>query len=326
MAYLLEPGQVSDCARYKVIHGIRGENLDCLSQLFVLQKFGSDTANIGKLNIPNNRIDREGLISTGLQVMLNLQSHNKRHNNEVSILKQISHPNIISLLGDITFKDLPVAVLNLCNRDMYGGILFLYPETFRGIEGAVYYLRHNGISHKDIKPDNVIGGKLIDFGIACRVDSDNGIFFNRSFCAPEYFNCKPHKNSDLYSVGLLISYSVGMSLQTTYLRGISYGYFDSKELKPDFCRKVLNFSEEPYEFSKNVRQDSEEFIRILQKNINYFKDNDFHVEDNSMSYDSYISAVDCSGLIQICRYYLNPDPDKRIPPKHLLTEELMEYV
>jgi calcium-dependent protein kinase len=106
--------------------------------------------------------------------------------NEVEILRNLDHPNIIQLYETWESDRICFLVMEVCN----GGELFYYitknkklterdaSEIFKQAFSAMVYLHKNNICHRDIKPENfllkksmdVSNIKLIDFGLAKKVE------------------------------------------------------------------------------------------------------------------------------------------------------------
>lgn len=146
--------------------------------------------------------------------------------NEINILKEISHPNIIKVQESFEIKnefedEFIVIIMEFCEK----GDLLTYATTtgfkdesfkkkiIRGFLEAVKYLHHKGISHGDIKAENILLSsnfqpKLCDFGY-CRTsliagdESKNGTLY---YAAPELF----HKGqfdtlkTDIYAIGVTL--------------------------------------------------------------------------------------------------------------------------
>lgn len=147
---------------------------------------------------------------------------------EVTVLMQLDHPNIIKLYETFKIKNKDeeyyVIVMEYCPN----GDLLTYakrnlfknePEKKKMIYSfieAIKYLHSKGVSHGDIKSDNILldsnnSPKLCDFGF-CRTksivgdESKNGTLY---YAAPELFvkgNFDP-KKADIYAVGITI-YSI----------------------------------------------------------------------------------------------------------------------
>uniref|UniRef100_A0A4W5L1B1 Death-associated protein kinase 1 n=1 Tax=Hucho hucho TaxID=62062 RepID=A0A4W5L1B1_9TELE len=130
---------------------------------------------------------------------------------EVSILKEIQHPNTITLHDVFENKTDVILILEL----VAGGELFNLlaekeslteeeaTEFLKQILDGVHYLHSKHIAHFDLKPENIMllnravahpRIKLIDFGLAHKIDFGNdfkNIFGTPEFVAPEVVNYEP---------------------------------------------------------------------------------------------------------------------------------------
>lgn len=111
------------------------------------------------------------------------------HEHEVNMLRQLSHPNIVPLLGDYVENDrgflvVPMYESNL--KEWSGECHGILLDVSLGLE----YLNDEGIVHCDIKPGNICvrlssqgpEGVIIDFGVAKKNgEDDRGV-------TPEYLN------------------------------------------------------------------------------------------------------------------------------------------
>ena len=135
---------------------------------------------------------------------------------ELSLLEQLTHPNVVSLIESIIAEGLPALVLHRYTRgplDRYIG-QFSKSEIdiiFSELCEVCRFLHENGIVHRDIKPQNIVLdnlGKpaLIDFGVACIEGTNEGFFVGTSdFAAPELLQGgKATPASDLYSVACVV--------------------------------------------------------------------------------------------------------------------------
>lgn len=86
---------------------------------------------------------------------------------------------------------------------------------FKQICSGVEYLHSSGISHRDLKLDNLVVGasgivKIIDFATAFRSGSENtpaiGIVGSAAYCAPETFSSLEYdgKAADIWSLGIVL--------------------------------------------------------------------------------------------------------------------------
>nr|XP_044990934.1 death-associated protein kinase 3 [Jaculus jaculus]XP_044990935.1 death-associated protein kinase 3 [Jaculus jaculus]XP_044990937.1 death-associated protein kinase 3 [Jaculus jaculus] len=193
---------------------------------------------------------------------------------EVSILREIRHPNIITLHDVFENKTDVVLILELVS----GGELFDFlaekesltedeaTQFLKQILDGVNYLHTKRIAHFDLKPENIMlldknvpnpRIKLIDFGIAHKIEAGNefkNIFGTPEFVAPEIVNYEPlGLEADMWSIGVITyillsgaSPFLGETKQETLtnISAVNYDfdeeYFSStSELAKDFIRRLL---------------------------------------------------------------------------------------
>uniref|UniRef100_A0AAY4DZT2 Death-associated protein kinase 1 n=1 Tax=Denticeps clupeoides TaxID=299321 RepID=A0AAY4DZT2_9TELE len=193
---------------------------------------------------------------------------------EVSILKEIQHPNVITLHDVFENKNEVILILEL----VAGGELFDFlaekeslseeeaTEFLKQILNGVFYLHSRRIAHFDLKPENIMllnrtaphpRIKIIDFGLAHKIDFGNdfkNIFGTPEFVAPEVVNYEPlGLEADMWSVGVITyillsgaSPFLGDNKQET-LANVSAVDYDFDEeffsstsaLAKDFIRRLL---------------------------------------------------------------------------------------
>ncbi|MBN3303615.1 death-associated protein kinase 1 isoform X2 [Amia ocellicauda] len=192
---------------------------------------------------------------------------------EVGILKEIQHPNVITLHDVYENKTDVILILEL----VAGGELFDFlaekeslseeeaTEFLKQILDGVFYLHSKHIAHFDLKPENIMllnrnvphpRIKLIDFGLAHKIDFGNdfkNIFGTPEFVAPEVVNYEPlGLEADMWSVGV-ITYIL--------LSGASPFLGDNKQ------ETLANVSAVNYEFDEeffsNTSNLAKDFIRRL---------------------------------------------------------------
>ena len=146
-----------------------------------------------------------------------------RFKREISILKQLEHPNIVKLFQSGKYKNTPFYVMEYVEgesldhvmerrgRITWEDLVPLGQQLCAGLQHA----HDKGIIHRDLKPSNLMilkdgTVKLTDFGIAKDTDvtaltAANSTVGTASYMSPE--QCKGTKDlthkSDLYSMGVM---------------------------------------------------------------------------------------------------------------------------
>jgi serine/threonine-protein kinase len=146
-----------------------------------------------------------------------------RFEREASILKQLRHPNIVSLFGTGRHKGTPYFAMEYVegeslDRIMARRVRFSWQEIVemgKQICAALQHAHEKGIIHRDLKPSNLMrldDGtiKLTDFGIAKDLDvtaltGANATVGTAAYMSPE--QCRGEtaltSKSDLYSLGVV---------------------------------------------------------------------------------------------------------------------------
>lgn len=168
------------------------------------------------------------LYSAKIMARIDIEKRNmeKSISNEVSVLQAISHPNIIKVEAFLCMKneleeEYYVMIMEYCaNGDLLsyatGHGFTSESEKKKIINGflcAIKYLHQNGISHGDIKSENILldenyTPKLCDFGF-CRTnriagdECKNGTVY---YAAPELFSKGEFDTfkSDIYAIGITL--------------------------------------------------------------------------------------------------------------------------
>ncbi|KAL7536307.1 hypothetical protein ACHAXR_010970 [Thalassiosira sp. AJA248-18] len=150
---------------------------------------------------------------------------------EISLLKEVRHPNIIQLYDVYEDEDAVHIVTEMC----HGGELFdkivekqavpsasCFSEKdaariIHSLLSSVSYLHSRDIIHRDIKPENILFTekdneqspiKLIDFGLSIRHNSRNcepltNTVGTAYYMAPEVLDGSYDRSCDLWSVGVI---------------------------------------------------------------------------------------------------------------------------
>ncbi|KAJ2610412.1 Protein kinase protein rad53, partial [Coemansia sp. RSA 1804] len=153
---------------------------------------------------------------------------------EISIMRQLNHPNIVPLHELHMDRDR----IYIFMEYLEGGDLFSYLSDngsfteaccrpiFKQICSAVHYLHANGITHRDIKLDNILiktassgsihSIKVADFGLARAVgDGDlmRTICGTPSYLAPEIYICLSESLRDLITMMLQVDASERITIE-----------------------------------------------------------------------------------------------------------------
>jgi serine/threonine protein kinase len=136
---------------------------------------------------------------------------------EVNILSKISHPNIVTLLDAYEGDGYIFIFMELCDGITLLDSINLYGEfseedakcILEQIVSALEYLHSMGISHGDIKLENIMCNdkmmvKIVDFGFASDSDILTEYYGSLEYSAPEILSTIPFdgKIGDMWSTGV----------------------------------------------------------------------------------------------------------------------------
>lgn len=143
--------------------------------------------------------------------------------NEVKILKQLSHPNIVKLIEEFDYSKQLYLILELVqDGDLFHAISTVtkfnevhVATMIHNLSSALTYLHRQGIVHRDIKPENLLisvqedgsqSVKLADFGLAVEV-GDNPLYSvcgTAFYVSPEMLNETGYDHKvDVWSTGVI---------------------------------------------------------------------------------------------------------------------------
>jgi serine/threonine protein kinase len=135
---------------------------------------------------------------------------------------RLRHPHIVQVLDFGLEDDVPFLVMDYAP---HGSLRQRYPKgtqlplgTIRRyvkqLAGALQYAHHEGVIHRDVKPDNMLLGRqgellLTDFGIASLAHttasmSETDQAGTIPYMAPEQLQGRPRPASDQYSLGIVV--------------------------------------------------------------------------------------------------------------------------
>ncbi|RKP03918.1 hypothetical protein CXG81DRAFT_8896, partial [Caulochytrium protostelioides] len=135
---------------------------------------------------------------------------------EITLLKELSHPNIVSYVGFENTKDSIYIMMEYCESGSLQSIVkkfgrigepLLSIYMAQTLEGLVF-LHAQGVIHRDLKAGNILTTKsgqikLADFGVATRsADASKTVAGSPYWMAPEVIElCGASTASDIWSVG-----------------------------------------------------------------------------------------------------------------------------
>jgi serine/threonine protein kinase len=171
-------------------------------------------------------------LNSGLAQGWEVEELIKNARNEAAMQQELDHPNIIKVFDH--FVDREAGTVYIVMEFVQGGELFVqlrragrYTEgegriIMKQILSATKQMNDNGITHRDMKPANILlekknelTVKVADFGVAVRkIDGMNTYTGSPMYFAPEVLRLKSrpksHKNktyscsSDMWSVGVIM--------------------------------------------------------------------------------------------------------------------------
>ncbi|RFU63224.1 Stk1 family PASTA domain-containing Ser/Thr kinase [Peribacillus saganii] len=147
----------------------------------------------------------------------------KRFNREAQSATSLAHPNIVSIYDVGEEKDIYYIVMEYVKGlTLKQYIQKYYPipiekavDIMKQITAAIAHAHHNGIIHRDIKPQNILiddhgNVKITDFGIAMALSATsitqtNAVLGSVHYLSPEQARGgMANKKSDIYSLGIVM--------------------------------------------------------------------------------------------------------------------------
>jgi serine/threonine protein kinase len=141
---------------------------------------------------------------------------------EVRILQTIRHPNIVQLMEILYAPDIIFIIMEYCSGGDICQAIQKFgcldaPQCWRSLHDilrALDYLHSHNISHRDIKPDNILlsasgDAKIGDFGLAHQIAGDGLLKTpcgSLSYCAPEVLRGDQYDGRlvDIWSLGVVL--------------------------------------------------------------------------------------------------------------------------
>jgi serine/threonine protein kinase len=145
-----------------------------------------------------------------------------RFEQEVRLLEQLHHPNIVTIIDCLFQDDLIFVIMEYCS----GGELFNHivqhgrlrePDCrriFSDIVNGISYIHARGIAHRDLKPENILlnesgVAKVADLGL-CKLTAPSKLMMTTCgspiYAAPEVLSGQGYdgKMSDIWSLGVVL--------------------------------------------------------------------------------------------------------------------------
>ena len=194
---------------------------ELLSEYIIKETIGKGTFSIVKLGI--NKITKE-------KVAIKILKKNKiihredveRIEREISILKKLSHINVIKIYKINEDKEKYYIFMEYCeNGELFHYIVerqrlteeessFFFYQLINGLE----YIHSENIVHRDLKPENLLLGKhnilkIIDFGLSNFCEVDNFLETpcgSPCYASPEMVSGKKYNGHiiDIWSTGIIL--------------------------------------------------------------------------------------------------------------------------
>ena len=187
----------------------------------------------------------------------------ERFQSELTLMASLNHPNIVKFVEVLNDENLIYIITEFCPR----GDLSTYLMTtgalgetqakpfIKQILTAVAYIHSRGITHRDLKLENILldaglNVKIGDFGFAKEISGENLLSTQCGsplFTAPEVISNRPYdgKSADMWSFGVIVYALVTGKIPWSDTGNQSRLFFDIQTARyhvPDECsRDFANF-------------------------------------------------------------------------------------
>ena len=202
--------------------------------------------------------------------------------NEINILKKLSHPNIVKVYE---FFDSPLnffIVTEFCKKgELFSYIKNVYQEKqlsvlFYQVFSGLVYLHEKKILHRDLKLENIMVAetekdiitgeeyfwiKIIDFGTAKifeRNRAEKSVIGSSYYIAPEVLNRRYNEKCDTWSIGVIL-----------YMSLVGSAPFDGKTDDEIIDRiKIGKYNKNDSRFIQHSEEVKDLVSKLLEKDIN----------------------------------------------------------
>lgn len=253
-----------------------------------------------------------------------IDDHYKRFVDEIIILFNISHPNIVRIYNYYLFPEAKTGYLQMEYVDGVSIDKFepdgwgkdwndIFSETIAAFE----YLEQHGILHRDIRPANILidrdeNVKIIDFGFGKQLEGtkkdENSILLN--WPATEMpdevqLNQEYDERTEIYFVGVLFKH-----LLEEYLADFRFQHILEKMTKVNPSQRYTSFSEivndisagviSEINFSDSQKEVYRSFANVLSSHINHYTEKYSPINNVAATLSKLAEIIRCSSL----EYYI----------------------
>ena len=246
----------------------------------------------------------------------------KRIKKQIHILKLVKHENIINLLEIIDNKNKLYLITDYYPNDLLSLVIKKKKLTeekalnyFSQYINGLQYLHHNGICHRNIRPDNILLDednekiKIIDFGLSTTYSKNE--LLNSPVGAIIYAPPEMHL-SEQYSGELIDIWNSGLVL---YFMVCGYLPFCDEDEEKNINHIITGFYEIPSNISSLCTQIIKSCLQVdPNKRINFEQLNNFINYSKGIKIGTNIIPID-EKIIQKCKTYLGNNNNEEIIEK-----------
>lgn len=209
--------------------------------------------------------------------------------NEIRLSSRFDHPNIVKVYNIIYEEDIIMIIMDYCpSGDLESfltqGFRFTIEEQLKiayQILDALNYLHKRGISHRDIKPGNILfdenmNAKLIDFGMSKEKSSSMKTLCGTPFfMAPETVTSKSYDGckADIWSFGVTLHvlsafcYPFAAETPNKFVHDVKKNQLDFRIVSPGLIGTIVKYA---LTLEPKERPTAEDLMNFIQKGSEKF--------------------------------------------------------
>lgn len=172
--------------------------------------------------VPASTLDPEEAVAIKILLphLVTKDDNKERFRREITLLSEMSHPNIIKVREYGEEPELFYAMDLISGKELRDLMPLREPSLekvvtlLRPVFSALGYAHDNGVIHRDLKPENIlldpkVGAVVMDFGLAKREDLDKitatgSVLGTALYLAPEQINGVVNPRTDQYALGVIL--------------------------------------------------------------------------------------------------------------------------